>query len=165
MLDKEIEQALNAQLNNELYSAYYYLSMSTYFEALSYGGFSSWMKMQAQEEIEHSMKYYNYIFERQGQVTLTAVAGPKTSWESPLETFEDAYAHEVQVTKDINKIVDLAISKSDHATNHFLQWFVGEQVEEEATTSDLVTRLKRIGDNPAALVMLDRELASRPAEG
>lgn len=161
MLDKDIQNALNEQLNRELYSAYTYLAMSAYFEDLSLSGFSSWMKLQSKEEIEHSMKYYRYIFDRQGKVTLSAIATPKQNWKSPLEVFEDAYAHESQVTKDINKIVDLSIKQSDHATHHFLQWFVGEQIEEESTTSDLVTRLKRIGDNPAGLVMLDRELAAR----
>lgn len=161
MLEQDIQRSLNEQLNSELYSAYTYLAMSAYFETLSLSGFASWMKVQSKEEIEHSMKYYKYIFDRQGTVSLSAIKTPKQRWESPLEVFEDAYSHEMQVTKDINKIVDLSIKQSDHATNHFLQWFVGEQIEEESTTSDLVTRLKRIGDNPAGLVMLDRELATR----
>ncbi len=161
MLEQDIQRSLNEQLNSDLYSAYTYLAMSAYFETLSLSGFASWMKVQSKEEIEHSMKYYKYIFDRQGTVSLSAIKTPKQSWESPLEVFEDAYSHEMQVTKDINKIVDLSIKQSDHATNHFLQWFVGEQIEDESTTSELVTRLKRIGDNPAGLVMLDRELATR----
>lgn len=161
MLLPELEDALNEQLNKELYSAYLYLAMSSYFESINLVGFASWMRAQSKEEVEHSMKYYDFLFSRGSSVELKTVDAPPSTWDSPLSAFEDAYRHEQDVTKDINQIVDLSIQKSDHATNNFLQWFVAEQVEEEASTSAIVEKLKMIGDEQAALVMVDRELSAR----
>jgi ferritin len=170
MISKKIEEALNGQVNAELYSAYLYLSMESYFKSLNLDGFANWMRVQTQEEIMHAMKIYDFIDERGGRVTLKAIEGPPTQWESPLAVFEAAYAHEQKVTGLINGLVDLAIKEKDHATNTFLQWFVNEQVEEEASADAIVQQLKMMEDAPGGLFMLDRELAQRvftppPAEG
>lgn len=161
MLDPKMQNALNDQLNFELYSGYLYLSMSSWFESVNLTGFAGWMHIQAQEELVHAMKYFDYIQERSGRSLLTTVEGPDTEWTSPLEAFEDAYEHETKVTGRINKLVDLAIELSDHATNNFLQWFVAEQVEEEASVDEVVQHLKMVSSDSSGLFMLDRELASR----
>ncbi len=162
MLLPELEEALNEQLNKEMYSAYLYLAMASYFESQVFSGMANWMRTQAKEELGHSMKIYNYIFQRGGTVVLKTIDAPPVSWDSPVVAFEDAYSHEKTITADINQLVNLAISNTDHATVQFLQWFVAEQVEEEATSSSIVHRLKRVGDdNTAGLMIIDRELALR----
>ena len=161
MLNKKVEKALNAQLNAEMYSSYLYLSMAAYCEAKDLPGFAHWMTTQAQEELFHAMKFYDYINERGGRVTLTKIDGPMTTWASPVKMFGHVYQHEVKVTGLINKLVDLVIKEKDHATNNFLQWFVKEQVEEEASASEVLGRLKLIGKNSNGLLMYDRELAQR----
>ena len=158
---KEMEKALNKQLNNELYSAYVYFGMSAYFESIGLRGFAHWMRIQAKEEMMHVMKYYTYLCGRNSRVVLTTVGAPKADWKSPVEVFEEAYNHEKGVTADINKLVDMAIAKSDHATHIFLQWFVTEQVEEESSTNTILQELHLIGKDNGTLFMLDRELASR----
>lgn len=165
MLIPKIETALNEQMNREFYSAYLYLSMSGYFEFKNFPGFAHWMRIQAQEEMTHAMKYYTYIASRGGKVALASIDTPDSNWSSPLQVFEFALAHEQGVTRDINAIVDLALSQKDHATHYFLQWFVSEQVEEEATGEDVVSRLKLSGDNGPALMFLDREFGNRQKEG
>jgi ferritin len=170
MISKKMEEALNGQVNAELYSAYLYLSMESYFKSLNLNGFANWMRVQTQEELMHAMKIYDFIDERGGRVTLKAIEGPPTQWDSPRAVFEAAYAHEHKVTGLINGLVDLAIKEKDHATNTFLQWFVNEQVEEEASADAIVQQLKMMEDAPGGLFMLDRELAQRvytppPAEG
>ncbi|MFH1739327.1 MAG: ferritin [bacterium] len=169
MIDKKMQNALNKQVNAELYSAYIYLSMSADFVSKNFLGFANWMRVQAQEELMHAMKIYDYVHERGGHVVLQAVEAPPTEWPSLLAAFEAAYEHEQKVTGMINKLVDQAISLSDHATNIFLQWFVSEQVEEEASVSEAVEHLKLVGDARGGLFMLDRELGSRtftaPAAG
>jgi ferritin len=161
MIDEKMQDALNNQLNAELYSAYLYLSMSAYFHSVNLGGFANWMRVQAQEELTHAMKFYDYVNERGGRVTLHAVEAPPSEWDSPLAVFEHVYQHEQKVTGMINKLVDLAVEARDHATNNFLQWFVSEQVEEEASADEVVQRLKLVGDDPSGLFMIDRELAQR----
>ena len=161
MLDKSIESALNDQLNAELYSSYLYLSMAAYFQATDLVGMANWMEVQAQEELLHVGKYYRYIHDRSGRVMLTAVAGPETEWSSALEVFEKALEHEQHVTMKINALADLTHEKRDHGTSNFLQWFIGEQVEEEANVSAVMGQLKIIGTNSGGLYMLDRELAKR----
>jgi len=161
MIDKRIQDALNGQLNAELYSAYLYVSMSAYFESVNLRGFANWMRVQAQEEVVHAYKFYSHLNERAGRVILRPIEGPPTEWDSPLAVFEGAYQHEQKVTGLINDLVNLAVSEKDHATNNFLQWFVTEQVEEEASASDVVAKLKLIGDAKAELFMLDRELGQR----
>ncbi|NIR42402.1 MAG: ferritin [Gemmatimonadetes bacterium] len=164
MLSKSMEEALNAQINAELYSAYIYLSMSTYFEANDFPGMASWMRHQAQEEVDHAMKFYRYVVDRDGRVTLAAIDAPPTDWKSPLAAFEKAYKHEQHVTGLINELVAQADEENDYATRNMLDWFVDEQVEEEATASAIVARLKLIGDNAPGLIMLDRELGARGTE-
>lgn len=161
MIDEKMQDALNRQLNAELYSAYLYLSMSAYFLSVNLGGFANWMRVQAQEELTHAMKFYDYVNERGGRVVLQAVDEPPSEWNSPLVVFEHVYQHEQKVTGMINKLVDLAVEARDHATNNFLQWFVSEQVEEEASAEEVVQRLKLVGDDPSGLFMIDRELAQR----
>lgn len=161
MISKKIEEALNGQVNAELYSAYLYLSMESYFKSLNLDGFANWMRVQTQEEMVHAMKIYNFIDDRGGRVTLKPIEGPPIQWDSPRAVFEAAYAHEQKVTGLINGLVDLAIKEKDHATNTFLQWFVNEQVEEEASADAIVQQLKMMEDAPGGLFMLDRELAQR----
>jgi ferritin len=161
MISQKIQDALNEQVNAELYSAYMYLSMATYFESASLSGFANWMNIQTQEEVPHAMKIYKFIEERMGRVILKAIDGPPTEWDSPLAAFEAVFAHEQKVTGLINGLVDLAIKENDHATRGFLQWFVDEQVEEEASADAIVQQLKLMKDAPGALYMLDKEMAQR----
>lgn len=165
MLSSNMKKALNDQINAELYSAYLYLSMAAYFEDTNLPGMAGWMKAQAQEEVGHAMKFYSYVFDRDSKVELKAIDGPKTKWASPLAAFEDAYKHEQKVTGLIHKLVDLANKEKDHATRSFLNWFVDEQVEEEASTKMIAERLKVIGDSKPGLFMLDRELGGRGSGG
>ena len=161
MLSKRMEEALNDQINLELFSAYLYLSMASYFDALNLKGFAHWMKKQFEEELEHAMKLYNYVYDRRGRVILKDIKKPQHEWESPLKAFEAAYEHERAITRSIYKLIDLAAEEDDKATLNMLQWFVEEQVEEEASTYDVVEKLRMIGDSVNALFMLDRELAKR----
>lgn len=163
MLSEKMQEALNDQLDAELYSAYLYLSMSAYFESLNLGGFANWMKVQAQEETVHAMKFHAYTNERGGRVKLGAVEAPPWEWDSPLAVFEAAYQHEQKVTGLINDLVKIAKGENDHATEIFLQWFVTEQVEEEDSVSKVVSMLELIGDSGHGLLMADRELGQRIA--
>ena len=161
MLSEKMEAALNEQINAEMYSAYLYLSMASYFQSLSLGGFAAWMRVQAQEEMVHAMKIYDFVNERGGRVILKAVEAPQTEWDSPLAAFEGVYLHEQKVTGLINDLVELALEEHDHATNIFLQWFVTEQVEEEDSANGVVQKIKLMGDARGGLFMLDRELGQR----
>jgi len=161
MISKKMEKALNEQVNAELYSAYLYLSMEAYFKSMNLNGFANWMRVQTQEEVAHAMKIYGFIDERGGRITLKAIEGPQTEWDSPLAVFKDIYKHEQKVTSLINDLVNLAIEEKDHATNTFLQWFVNEQVEEEASADQVVQQLKMMEKAPGGMFMLDRELAQR----
>jgi ferritin len=161
MLSNKMEAAINQQINAEMYSSYLYLSMATYFESISLGGFSNWMRQQAQEEMFHAMKMFDFICERGSRVILKAIDEPPSEWSSVLDVLENVLAHEQKVTGLINDLVNLALDERDHATNIFLQWFVSEQVEEEDTAGGLVDKLKRIGDDANGLFMLDTELANR----
>jgi ferritin len=161
MLSKKIENAINKQINAELWSAYLYLSMSAHFESINLGGFANWMRVQAQEELGHAMKFYHHVIERRGRVTVTAIAAPSISWKSPLNAFEDAFKHEQKVTGMINDLANMAVGEKDHATANMLQWFIDEQVEEESSTDAIVQKLKMIGTNTGGLYMLDHELAQR----
>ena len=161
MLSDKMEAAINQQINAEMYSSYLYLSMATYFESISLGGLSNWMRQQAQEEMFHGMKMFDFVCERGGRVTLKAIDEPPSEWSSVLDVFENVLAHEQKVTGLINDLVNLALDERDHATNIFLQWFVSEQVEEEDSAGGLVDKLKLIGNDANGLFMLDTELASR----
>ncbi|MFC1711345.1 ferritin [Patescibacteria group bacterium] len=163
-INKKMETAINKQINAELYSAYIYLSMSAYFEAENLGGFAHWMRLQAQEEVEHAMKFYKYIFERGGNVSLMAIDKPKLSWQSALAVFEEAYKHEQKVTKMIDNLVDLARKDSDKASESFLEWFIDEQVEEEASADEIVQQLKLIKGNTNGLFMMNEKLGKRKGE-
>ena len=134
-MKKKILKSLNEQINAEMFSSYLYLSMEAYFQSISLKGFAAWMRVQAQEEMMHGMKFYDFVNERGGKVTLEAIAKPETTWATPLAAFEAVLKHEEHVTSLINNLVDLAISEKDHASNNFLQWFVAEQVEEEASAN------------------------------
>jgi ferritin len=161
MLSKKIENAINKQINAELWSAYLYLSMSAYFESINLGGFANWMRVQAQEEVGHAMRFYNHVVERRSRVTVSAITAPPVSWKSPLNAFEDAFKHEQKVTGLIYDIASIATAEKDHATMSMLKWFIDEQVEEESSTDAIVQKLKMIGSNTGGLYMLDRELSQR----
>jgi len=161
MLSERMLKALNEQLNKELFSAYFYLGIAAYFKERNLDGFATWMEAQAEEELGHAMKFYDYIFDRNGKVELERIEKPKQTFESPLKAFEAVYLHEVGVTQSIFKLLKLAREENDYATEQFLQWFVEEQVEEEASTKAILDKLKIIGDHPQGLFMLDRELKVR----
>lgn len=163
MMNQKIQDAFNRQLNAELFSSYLYLSMAGYFESQNLKGMAHWMQMQAQEENMHAMKFFDFINECGARVALTQIDTPKTEWGSPLEVFEDTCKHESKVTGLINDLVELSLEEKDHAANAFLQWFVTEQVEEEATAQEIRDKLKLASDNPVALFMIDQELGQRAA--
>lgn len=169
MLKSKVEQALNDQLNFETYSGYIYWSMSAQLEDMGLPGFANWMRIQAQEEMSHAVKFYGYIAERGGRIVLDAIAKPQTEWPSVLAIFENALKHEQIVTGRINDLIDLAIAEKDHASNAFLQWFISEQVEEEATAEEVIQRLKLTDEAKGALFMMDKEMSTRvftpPAQG
>ncbi len=160
-MNKTIEEALNKQINAELYSSYLYYSMSAYFHSLNLEGMATWMKVQTAEEMTHAAMFNDYLLERGGKVKMTAIDAPETEWASPLAAFEAIYEHEQKVTGLINHLVDLAIKESDHATNAFLQWFVSEQVEEEASADGIVQKLKLVAGHGSGLFMIDQQLATR----
>jgi len=161
MLKKNIEQAINKQINAELWSGYLYLSMSTYFHSINLDGFATWMRVQAQEELAHAMRFYDHVVERGGRVKLTSIEAVPTEWKSPLHAFEETYAHEQKVTGLINNIMKQAVDEKDYATMNMLQWFIDEQVEEEASADEILQKLKLIGNEGSGLFMIDRELAQR----
>lgn len=169
MLSKKMEKALNGQINAELYSSYLYLAMSAWFSAKGLAGFANWMRQQAQEEMFHGIKFYDFVGERGGKVTLEAIAKPEGEWKSGIDVFQATLAHEQKVTSLINNLVNQALDERDHATNIFLQWFVSEQVEEEANASAILDKLKLIGKESGGLFALDQELGQRvftpPAPG
>ncbi len=159
MISEKMQNAINKQINAELYSSYLYLAMASYFESVDLPGCARWMYAQTQEEIVHAMKMYDYVNEAGGRVILDAIEKPQAEWDSPLAVFEHAYKHEQLVTSLINDLMNLAIEEKDHATQIFLQWFVTEQVEEEASASGVVNRLKLAGDH--GLFLVDKELGQR----
>ena len=161
MLNKKMEKQLNKQLNKELFSAYLYMSMAAYFQSEDLLGFSNWMYVQAKEEMFHAEKFYTYIQEREGKVVLEQIEKPQTDWESTLKAFENALEHERFITSSINELVNIALEGKDHATNIFLQWFVTEQVEEEASVGEVIKKLKLMKDAPGGLYILDKELGAR----
>jgi ferritin len=161
MLSSVVQDNMNQQINAEFYSAYLYLSMAAHFEGENLHGMAHWMQVQAKEEAGHAMKFFKYIVERGGRVRLTAIAAPPNTWDSPQAVFEAVYKHECHVTSLINKLVELAVAEKDHASGVFLQWFVNEQVEEEASASEILHQIKMLGDSKQGLFMLDRQLAQR----
>ncbi len=160
-ISKKIQDVLNAQINKEFYSAYLYLSMAAYSRANNLNGFGKWLELWAKEETEHAMKFYHYIYERGGEVELFQIEKPKIKWDNILDAFENAYAHEQYVTSEIHKIVSLAEEEKDYATIEMIQWFVKEQVEEEAQTEEIVQKIKTIGEKGNGIYFLDNELSKR----
>jgi ferritin len=161
MIKEKVLKTINNQINAEFYSAYLYLSMTAYFYNKGLPGFANWMFVQYQEELTHCNKFFNYIVERGGKVELKAIDQVPTSFENVLEVWGKALEHEQKVTAMINNIMDVAIEESDHATKSFLQWFVDEQVEEEANLTEILDTLKLIDGQGNGLFMLDREMRQR----
>lgn len=161
MISAKMQKALNIHLNEEFYSSYFYLSMAASFEAKNLKGFSNWFRIQSQEEQMHGMKFFNFILQKGGKVTLTQIESPKVEWKSISEVFSDTLKHEQKISGLINKLVEAALLEKDYATNTFLQWFVTEQVEEEANVEEIIQKIEMIGDNKSGLYMLDNELGAR----
>ena len=162
-LSSKLEKVLNDQVNLELNSAYAYLGMAAYFEHTAFTGFGKWMEVQSKEEIGHADRFFKYIVERGGRVTLQAIAEPKRDYKSPLDIFKASLGHEQKVSAAICAIYELATSEKDYATLSFLKWFLDEQVEEERNVSDILAKLELIGDNRGALYQIDKQ-AGRRAE-
>ncbi|MGC9529900.1 MAG: ferritin [Candidatus Bipolaricaulaceae bacterium] len=164
MLSESAQQALSDQLREELYSGYLYLAMSAYFESAALPGCARWMRAQAQEELAHAMRFFDFVCDRGGRVRLDALAAPPAEFPSPLAAFEMALEHEQKVTASIHRLYAGAVEQQDYPSQVFLQWFVNEQVEEEKSVSEIVETLRRVGDRGHALVALDRELGKREAD-
>ena len=161
MPSKKIASALNQQIQSEFYSAYLYLSMSAYCQEIHLEGFAHWLQVQSKEEIDHAMRLYNYLNNRGGRVILLAIDRPPESFKSPRRMFEQILKHEQAISKAVHKLYKLAQDERDYATEVELQWFIKEQVEEEKTANDILNRLNMVGDQPAALLMMDHQLGSR----
>lgn len=161
MIHEKMEKAFNEQINKELYSSYLYLSMAAYFQTLGLSGFANWMRVQVQEENFHAMRMFDYVISRGGKVILEAIDKPDYQWKSPLEVYEETLKHEEYVTSLIYKLSDVADEVKDRAATQFLQWFINEQVEEEATAADTVAKLKLISENGDALYAMDKEFLTR----
>ena len=161
MITKKIEKAFNKQINAETFSAYLYWSMSAALERMNLPGFANWMRVQAQEEMTHAAKFYDHIIERGGAVALTTIEAPQTSWDDVKAVIEGTLKHEQHVTGLINGLMDLALQEKDHAAAMFLQWFVTEQVEEEANAMDILGKLEIAGNTAGGLYILDKEMAGR----
>jgi ferritin len=160
-IDKELVDAINDQLNFELYSAFIYLSMGTWLEEQNLGGMAAWMEIQYKEEFAHAMRFYRHLTERGARVTMKQIDAPKTEWASAHEVFTDAFHHETIVTERIYKIGDIADRLGDRSTQSMLTWFYNEQTEEEAKTMEIRDKLKLIGDSIPALLQLDSQLGAR----
>ena len=162
MLGKKMQDLMNSQIQAEFYSAQLYLSMSAYSQAENYKGFAHWLKIQYEEETSHGMKFLHYIQERGGEAELKAIEAPPVKFGSMLKLFEEVLAHEKKVTALINGLYELALKEKDYASQIFLQWFINEQVEEEANASEIVAQLKMIGDKSiGGLFQLDHALGKR----
>jgi len=161
MISKKMVDAINDQIQHELYSSYLYLSMAAHFDAENLAGFSNWMKVQTNEEREHAMKFYEYLYERGASVTLKAIQQPPTKFKKPLDVFHQVLEHEQKVTSLIEKLYELALKEKDYGTQVMLQWFITEQVEEEKNVMEIISQLEMAGDSPAMLMMLDRKLGER----
>lgn len=164
MIGKPMQDAMNEQINKELFSSYLYLSMAAYFEDKNLPGFANWMRLQADEEREHAMKFYNFILERGGRVLLKAIDAPKTDWTSNLEVVEEVAAHEAKVTASIYALYELALKEKDYPAQVMLQWFISEQVEEEKNAAEIVASLKMIEARETAVLQLDHRLSKRKGE-
>ena len=164
MLSKAVQDAINEQIKNELYSAYLYLSMSAHFEAGNLPGFARWMRLQAQEEQGHALKFFDYMHDRGGAVRLLAIDQPPAEWKSSLALFQQVLEHEQMVTGMIHRLYELAAKENDYATEIMLQWFITEQVEEEKNAAQIIDTLKLIDAHGTAVLMLDKQLSKRGKE-
>jgi len=161
MIKEELLDAINAQISNEMFSSNLYLSMAAYFQTINLNGFANWMRIQAQEEMTHALKFFDYLLQRNSQPRIGSIPSPQVTWENPLACFQGAYTHEQKITSQINNLANMALKESDHATWIMLQWFITEQVEEEATSNEIVDRLTLAGDSKGGLFLLDNELKQR----
>jgi ferritin len=161
MISKSLQDALNEQINQEMYSSYLYLAMAAHFTNENLPGFAHWMGVQSREEWGHGMKFYSYIFDRGGSVTLKAIAQPPAKFKSPLDIFKQVYEHELKITKMITKLYEQAVKEKDYPAQIMLQWFITEQVEEEKNDLEIINQLEMVGDSPISLLMVDRRLAER----
>jgi ferritin len=161
MIKKNIEVALNQQINAEFHSAYLYLSMSSYLQSIGMAGCANWMKVQYQEELAHATHFFEYVLERGGRVKLSPIGKVEVDFKNVLHVFEETLSHEVTVSGLINNLMDIAIKESDHATKSFLQWFVDEQVEEESNVEQILQNLRLINGEGQGLLMMDREMQTR----
>jgi ferritin len=161
MISKKMTKELNKQLNKEFYSAYLYLSMSAYCNRNDLPGAANWFLMQYQEEQDHATRIYNYLIGQDAKVVLQEVEKPPRKFGTLLETYEESLEHEQYMTKNLNELSDYALKEKDHATYNLLQWFVNEQVEEEATVSEIISKLKMVGEDGYGLLMIDSELGKR----
>lgn len=159
MVNDKVLGALNEQMNHEFHSAYHYLAMESYFRVENLGGFAKWARSQYKEERGHALRIYDYVHERGGKVTLRLIAEPPKAWDSPLAAIQDSYMEEQRASGMINDLVDVALAERDHATDNFLRWFVGRQVEEEADVGSIVQKLKLVEDDKYGLFLVDRDLA------
>lgn len=161
VIREKVAKAINKQINAELYSSYLYLAMAAHFESINWKGFGHWLKVQSKEEYGHAMKLYEYVIERGGKIALTEIATPKSEWKTPLAAFEEVYAHELKITSLINDLAKMARDEHDYATENLLQWFVNEQVEEEANAVNIVENLKLTNNAAAGLFIIDQQLGAR----
>jgi ferritin len=164
MMNKKLLSEMNEQINKEIYSGYLYLAMAAHFEAQNLGGFAKWMELQAQEELEHGMKFYSFLNDLGERVQLKAIDQPQTEFGTPKEIFEQVIEHEKFVTGRIHLLYDMAVSEKDYAAQVFLQWFVNEQVEEEKNATEILGSLKLAGDSANFLFMLNKTLGERKGE-
>lgn len=164
MPSKGLQKAMNDQIRKEFESAYIYLSMAAWMEDQTLPGFAAWLRQQAREESGHAMKIYDHLIDRSCRVVLQPLAGPPTDFKTPLDVFQQVKQHEETVTVSINDLYGLAVDDRDYASQVFLEWFITEQVEEEKNSSQVLESVRRVADNQAALVMLDRELGQRGPE-
>jgi ferritin len=165
MISQSLQDSLNEQIKNEFYSAHVYLSMSSWFDDKGLPGFAKWMRVQYGEELEHGLKIFDFINDRDGRAHVLGFDAPPADWKSPLDVFESSYHHEQKVTAMINNLYKMAQQEPDYATLVLMQWFISEQVEEEKSAKLIVDQLKLAGDSPSAILILDRELGGRKGEG
>ena len=161
MINSKVEDILNAQINKEFYSAYLYLAMSAYFDETGLKGFAHWTKVQAKEEMDHGMIIFNYIIERDGNIDLRPIQAPAKDFREPLQVFEMILAHEKEVTSNIEQVANLSENECDRATRHFIDWYIKEQVEEEAQVLDVIKMIKMFGTEQSVLYHIDKDLMKR----
>lgn len=161
MLSKKLLEGLNNQINFEFYSSYTYLAMASYCESIDLNGFANFFRVQAKEELDHAMKLYDYVYQKNGTVKLEQVDKPKGDFDGVIDVFVKGYEHEQLVSKKIYELTDIAYEEREHSTISLLKWFIDEQVEEENNFNSLVKRIRRVEDNPAGLYLMDDELATR----